>query len=220
MGEVVRLSLFVSLTAVAIASVVAIPLASLVSVARFHGRNIIVVLIYTGFALPPVVVGLFVYMMLSRSGPLGPLDLLFTPTAMIISQTIISFPYVLGVSLAAIEAVPADVVLQARALGASRLRAIYTRIREARFGIVASVVAGFGAAISEVGSVLLVGGNVQGETRVLTGTIMLETRRGNFGPAIAMGLILLGLVFLVNATLMVLSKSGFKQTHRVRERHR
>lgn len=218
MGDVVRLSLFVSLTAVAIASAIAIPLASFVSVSRFRGRNILVALIYTGFALPPVVVGLFVYMLLSRSGPLGGLDLLFTPTAMILSQAIISFPYVLGVSLAAIEAIPAEVVLQARALGASRWRAIYTRLREARFGIVASVVAGFGAAISEVGSVLLVGGNVQGETRVLTGTIMLETRRGNFGPAIAMGLILLGLVFMVNAALMFLSKSG--STPRAREGQR
>lgn len=218
MGDAVRLSLLVSLTAVAIASAVAIPLASFISVARFYGRNVVIILIYTGFALPPVVVGLFVYMLLSRSGPLGSLDLLFTPTAMILAQTIISFPYVLGVSLAAIEAVPADVVLQARALGASRLRAVYTRIREARFGIVASVVAGFGAAISEVGSVLLVGGNVQGETRVLTGTIMLETRRGNFGPAVAMGLILLGLVFMVNAALMFLSQPG--STQRVRHGQR
>ena len=217
MGEIVRLSLIVSLTAVAIAAAIAIPLAALISVARFHGRNILIALIYTGFALPPVVVGLFVYMMLSRSGPLGMLDLLFTPTAMILSQTIISFPYVLGVSLAAIEAVPTDVVLQARALGASRIRAVYMRIREAKYGIVASIVAGFGAAISEVGSVLLVGGNVQGETRVLTGSIMLETRRGNFGPAVSMGLILLGLVFLVNAGLMFLSRPAGSGSQRMRQ---
>jgi tungstate transport system permease protein len=199
--EIVLLSLRVSGLAVLLALVMGLPVGIAVGVARFRGRGLVVALIYTGFALPPVVVGLFVYMLLSRSGPAGALDLLFTPTAMIIAQALLAAPYVAGISLAAVQAVPSEVRLQALALGASPLRSLLTHVREARVGLVAAVIAGFGAIISEVGAVMMVGGNIAGETRVMTTAIVLETRRGNFASAMALGLILLALAFAINAVL-------------------
>lgn len=199
--QVVLLSLRVSGSAVLLGLVVGLPIGVLVALGRFRGRRLAIALIHTGFALPPVVVGLFVYMLLSRSGPAGNLELLFTPAAMIVAQALLAAPYVAGITLAAVQAVPGDVRLQARALGASRLRALWMHLREARLGIGAAVVAGFGAVISEVGAVMLVGGNILGETRVLTTAIVLETRRGNFAAAMAMGLLLLLLAFAVNVIL-------------------
>jgi tungstate transport system permease protein len=199
--EIVLLSLRVSGLAILLGVAIGLPVGVGVGLARFRGRSIVVALIHTGFALPPVVVGLFVYMMLSRSGPAGRLELLFTPTAMILAQAVLAAPYVAGISLAAVQAVPAEVRLQAMALGASRWRAVLTQLGEARLGIVAAVVAGFGAVISEVGAVMLVGGNIAGETRVMTTAIVLETRRGNFATALAFGLVLLMLAFAVNGAL-------------------
>lgn len=199
--EIVLLSLRVSGTAVVVALLVGLPTGVAVGLGRFPGRQLAVALIHTGFALPPVVVGLFVYMLLSRDGPAGGLELLFTPTAMIIAQAALATPYVAGIALAAVQAVPEDAQLQARAVGMSRFGALLVHLREARLGIVAAVVAGFGAVISEVGAVMLVGGNIYGETRVMTTAIMLETRRGNFAVALAFGLILLSLAFAVNLFL-------------------
>jgi tungstate transport system permease protein len=199
--DVVLLSLRLSGAAVVLGVLLGMPVGVVVGLTRFRGRAIVVALIYTGFALPPVVVGLFVYMMLSRAGPLGHLGLLFTPAAMIVAQAVLAAPYVAGISLAAVQAVPADVRLQARALGASPLLALWMHLREARLGIGAAIVAGFGAVISEVGAVMLVGGNIVGETRVMTTAIVLETRRGNFATALALGLILLALAFAVNLAL-------------------
>jgi tungstate transport system permease protein len=197
----VLLSLRVSGVAVLLGLAMGLPVGIAVGVGRFRGRGLVVALIYTGFALPPVVVGLFVYMLLSRSGPAGALDLLFTPTAMIIAQALLAAPYVAGISLAAVQAVPSEVRLQALALGASPLRALLTHVREARLGLVAAVIAGFGAIISEVGAVMMVGGNIAGETRVMTTAIVLETRRGNFASAMALGLVLLAVAFAINAVL-------------------
>ena len=194
-------SMRVSGAAVLIGLVIGLPLGVWLALARFRGRGLAIALLHTGFALPPVVVGLFVYMLLSRSGPVPGLELLFTPTAMILAQAVLAAPYVAGITLAAVQAVPETVRLEARALGATRMRALLAHLREARLGLAAAVVAGFGAVISEVGAVLLVGGNVEGETRVLTSAIVLETRRGDFGAALAMGLVLLALAFAVNATL-------------------
>ncbi len=177
------------------------PLGIAVGIGRFRGRGLATALIHTGFALPPVVVGLFVYMLLSRSGPLGRLELLFTPTAMVVAQAILAAPYVAGISLAAVRAVPPDVRMQARALGAPPLRALLTHLREARFGLISALVAGFGAVTSEVGAVMLVGGNIEGSTRVMTTAIVLETRRGDFGAALALGIVLLLLAFSVNVVL-------------------
>ncbi len=199
--DIVLLSLRVSGTAVLVALLLGNPVGVAVGLGRFPGRRLAVALIHTGFALPPVVVGLFVYMLLSREGPAGGLELLFTPTAMILAQALLAAPYVAGVTLAAVQAVPEDARLQARALGLSPLGALLVHLREARLGIVAAVVAGFGAVISEVGAVMLVGGNIYGETRVMTTAIVLETRRGNFAVAMALGLILLSIAFAVNLFL-------------------
>lgn len=199
--DIVVLSLRVSGLALLVGVAAGMPLGVAVGLGRFRGRGLVVSLIYTGFALPPVVVGLVVYMMLSRGGPAGSLELLFTPVAMVLAQAVLAAPYVAGITLAAVQAVPSDVRLQARALGASRARALLAHLREARLGMVAAVVAGFGAVISEVGAVMMVGGNIAGETRVMTTAIVLETRRGNFATALALGLILLLLAFIVNAAL-------------------
>lgn len=201
--ETIALSLRVSGTATLIAVLIGIPLGTLIGLRRFRGRPLVVALVHTGFALPPVVIGLFVFMFLSRNGPGGGLELLFTPTAMVIAQALLAAPYVTGITLAAVQAVPADVHLQARALGASPLRAVLTHMREARLGLVAAVIAGFGAVISEVGAVMMVGGNIAGETRVMTTAIVLETRRGNFGTALTLGLVLLAIAFAVNILLTI-----------------
>ena len=201
--ETIALSLRVSGTATLIAVLIGIPLGTLIGLRRFRGRPLVVALVHTGFALPPVVIGLFVFMFLSRNGPAGDLELLFTPTAMVIAQALLAAPYVTGITLAAVQAVPADVHLQARALGASPVRAVLTHMREARLGLVAAVIAGFGAVISEVGAVMMVGGNIAGETRVMTTAIVLETRRGNFGTALTLGLVLLGIAFAVNIVLTI-----------------
>jgi tungstate transport system permease protein len=201
--QTILLSIRVSGTATLIAVLLGIPLGALIGLRRFRGRSVAVALVHTGFALPPVVIGLFVFMFLSRNGPAGDLELLFTPTAMVLAQALLATPYVTGITLAAVQAVPADVQLQARALGASPLRAVLTHIREARLGLVAAVVAGFGAVISEVGAVMMVGGNIAGETRVMTTAIVLETRRGNFGTAVTLGLVLLAIAFTVNVLLTI-----------------
>ncbi|MGH7475447.1 MAG: ABC transporter permease [Longimicrobiales bacterium] len=199
--DIVARSLAISGSAVLLGVVLGLPVGIAVGIGRFRGRRVAITLIHTGFALPPVVVGLFVYLMLSRQGPLGGLGWLFTPAAMITAQALLAAPYVAGITLAAVQAVPPDVRWQARALGASRLRALWVHVREARLGLVAAVVAGFGAVISEVGAVMMVGGNIVGETRVMTTAIVLETRRGNFGLALALGGILLLLAFVVNLLL-------------------
>lgn len=198
---ILGLSLEVSGLAVGLGILIGIPVGVTVALGRFPGRGLVVALIHTGFALPPVVVGLFVYLLLSRSGPAGGLDLLFTPAAMVFAQSLLAMPYVAGITLAAVQAVSPDARLQARALGATRWQSLVAHVREARLGVVAAVIAGFGAVISEVGAVLMVGGNIRGETRVITTAIVLETRRGNFAVALALGLVLLLLAFTVNLLL-------------------
>jgi len=211
--EVLALSLRVSGAAVVLGVVIGMPIGVLLALTRFRGRGLAIALLYTGFALPPVVVGLFLYIVLSRAGPLGGLELLFTPTAMIAAQAVLATPYIAGITLAAVQAVPSDVRLQALALGASPLRALLMHLREARIGLVAAVVAGFGAVVSEVGAVLLVGGNLLGETRVLTTAIVLETRRGNFALALALGFILLAVAFVVNLLLMRMQQGSAGVQH-------
>src|SRR5690606_15450225 len=206
--QILLLSLRVSGAGVLLGLLIGLPIGIAVGLLRFPGRGLVISLIHTGFALPPVVVGLFVYMVFSRSGPAGHLELLFTPAAMIIAQALLAAPYVAGISMAAVQAVPPDVRLQARGLGASPARALRTHLAEARLGIFAAVVAGFGAVVagsgaasSEVGRVMMGGGNMAGESRVRTTAIVRETRRGNFATALAFGLVLLFLAFVVNALL-------------------
>jgi len=208
--RIVGLSLRVTGVALLFSTLVGIPLGSWLGLKRFIGRQLVIVLLYTGMGFPPVVVGLFVYLMLSRSGPLGPLGWLFTPAAMIVAQVIISLPLVSGFTMAAVMGVDPNLRQQVSSLGATDWQATLTVLREARVGVMVSIIAGFGSIISEVGAVMLVGGNIQGSTRVLTTAIVLETRKGNFDLAIALGVILLTLSFLANVAMLRLQGRAFE----------
>jgi len=207
---IVLLSLQVSGLAVTIASVVGVPLGAWIGLSRFRGKRVVAALIHTGMALPPVVVGLFVYLLLSRSGPLGFLGWLFTPAAMTLAQTILALPFVLGITMTAVAAVSPDLAFQLRTLGASPWQARRAVLREARPGVVLAVATAFGRSISEVGAVLLVGGDIQDHTRVLTTAIILETRKGQFGLALALGAVLLTVALLVN--LVIIRFQGRRQS--------
>jgi len=207
--RIVSLSLRVTGTALLFSTLVGIPLGSWLGLRRFVGRQLVVALLYTGMGFPPVVVGLFVYLMLSRSGPLGSLGWLFTPAAMIVAQVIISFPLVSGFTMAAVMGVDPNLRQQVLSLGATDWQATLAVLREARVGVMVSIIAGFGSIISEVGAVMLVGGNIQGSTRVLTTAIVLETRKGNFDLAMALGIVLLALSFLANVAMLRLQGRAF-----------
>ncbi len=207
LSEIVGLSLRVSGVALVLSTLVGIPIGLLLGLARFWGRRIAVALVYTGMAFPPVVIGLFVYLMLSRNGPLGRLHWplipdLFTPEAMIVAQVIIAFPLVAGFTMAAVAGVDPALRLQVQSLGASQWQTTWATLEEARGGVIAAVVAGFGGIISEVGAVMMVGGNIEHRTRVLTTAIVLETNKGNFDLAISLGVILLGLAFFANLVIV------------------
>jgi tungstate transport system permease protein len=202
------LSLYVSGFALGIATLVGVPLGARLALRPVPGQRFLELVIYTGMGLPPVAVGLFVYMMLSRNGALGGLGWLFTPAAMVSAQVLIALPLVTGLTMAAVGRVDAAIRLQIRALGATPGQVMWTVLREARSGVVVAVVAAFGGIISEVGAVMLVGGNIEGSTRVLTTAIVLETRKGNFTLALALGGVLIGLAFISNYLLMSLQGSG------------
>ena len=201
--EIVLHSLQVTLTALVISMILGIPGGTWLALNRFPGKRIVTALVYTGMGLPPVVVGLFVYLMLSRSGPMGDLEWLFSIRAMIVAQTILATPVIIGMTMSSVVAVDPALRAQLRSLGATRRQVVATILLEARFGIIVGIVAGFGAIISEVGAVMMVGGNIEGRTRVLTTAIVLETRRGRFDFALALGIILLTLAFLANLIMMV-----------------
>jgi tungstate transport system permease protein len=205
--EIIFLSLQVSGTALLFSTVIGIPLGAVMGLSRFAGRRLVIALLYTGMGFPPVVIGLFVYLLLSRSGPLGQLNAplipaLFTPGAMVVAQTIISFPLVAGFTMAAVMGVNPALRQQVQSLGATRWQATVAVLTEARVGVIVAVIAGFGSIISEVGAVMMVGGNIQHKTRVLTTAIVLETRKGNFDLAMAIGIVLLGLAFLTNVAML------------------
>ena len=195
------LSLKVSLAATLISLILGVAGATALALTRFPGRGVLVSLVNTGMGVPPVVVGLFVTLFLWRSGPLGVLELLYTPTAMVLAQTVIATPLVMGISLAALQNLPEKLRLQLLALGATRRQMVWWLVKEARLPLLAAVMAGFGGVISEVGASIMVGGNIKGSTRVLTTATVMETSRGNFDVAIALGVILLLLSFGVNALL-------------------
>ncbi len=199
--EVTLLSLVVSGLATAISLAIGLPLGTWLALARFRSRGLTLSLVNTGMALPPVVVGLFVAMLLWRSGPLGGLSLMYTPGAMVIAEVIIATPVMLGLTVAALGQLDPRLRLQLLGLGASRWQATWWLWREARLPLLAALMAAFGAVISEVGAAMMVGGNIRHETRVLTTSIVLETGKGEFGAAIALGVVLLALAFLVNAVL-------------------
>lgn len=199
---IIALSLQVSGAALAISAILGVPAGAAVGLTHRRGKRLVTAILYTGMGLPPVVVGLLVYLLLSRSGPLGALDWLFTPAAMIAAQVVIAFPLVAGLTMTAVQSVNPDFRLQMRSLGATRVQEAWAVIQEARPGVVAAILAAFGAIISEVGAVMLVGGNIAGRTRVLTTAIVLDTRQGDFARAMALGMILLGLAFAANLALL------------------
>jgi tungstate transport system permease protein len=212
--EIVRLSLQVSGIALIFSTLIGVPIGAVVGLTHFPGRKLTAVLLYTGMGFPPVVIGLFVYLLLSRNGLLGSLNWDFVPTlftsgAMIVAQTIIAFPLVAGFTMAAVMGVDPQLRQQVMALGATRWQAASTVLMEARMGVVVSIIAGFGSIISEVGAVMLVGGNIEHKTRVLTTAIVLYTRQGDFALALALGGVLLGIAFLANLAMMRLQGRSF-----------
>ncbi len=202
------LSLRVSGAATLLSLLVGMPIGTALALMRFPGRSLVVSLVNTGMGLPPVVVGLFISILLWRSGPLGFLELLYTPTAIVIAQFVIAVPVVTGLSLAAVQQIPDRFRLQMLALGASRAQLTWVLIREARLPLLAALMAGFGAVISEVGASLMVGGNIRHQTRVLTTATVLETGKGNFDVAIALSVLLLLITFLVNWALTWIQQRG------------
>ncbi len=213
-AEVLRialLSLQVSGAATLLSLLVGIPLGTLLALTGFPGRSIAISLVNTGMGLPPVVVGLFVSIFLWRSGPLGFLELLYTPTAIVIAQLVIAAPIVTGLTLAAVQQVNPRLRLQLLGLGASRLQVVCLLLKEARLPLLAAVMAGFGAVISEVGASMMVGGNIYRQTRVFTTATVLETSKGNFDMAIALSLLLLLLTFAVNWALTWIQQAGRTQ---------
>jgi tungstate transport system permease protein len=199
LAGIVLLSLAVSLSAVALATLLGLPLGAALAVGRFPGRRALVVLLNALMGLPPVVVGLFVYLILSRAGPLGSLGILFTPPAMVAAQTILILPIIAALCRQAVEDAWIEYEEQLRSLGASRLGAALTLVWDIRFSLLTAVLAGLGRASAEVGAVMIVGGNIDGVTRVMTTTIALETSKGDLPLALALGIILILLVIAINA---------------------
>ena len=196
------LTLRVTGAAVALGALAGIPLGAWLGLARFPGRGALVAVVYAGMGLPPVVVGLAVYLLLSRSGPLGTFGWLFTPSAMVLAQAILALPVVAGITLSAVAAVPHELPAQVRALGASRWQVRLAVLREARAGVLLALSAAFGRAVAEVGAALMVGGNIEGYTRTLTTSIVLETGKGAFALALALAGWLLVLALAVNAAIL------------------
>jgi len=192
------LSLAVSGIAVLTSSMIGLPLGVWLGLSTFRGKSVVVGAIHTGMALPPVVVGLVLYLLLSRSGPLGTLGWLFSPQAMVLAQIMLDLPFVIGITAVAVGAVPRELLCQLRSLGASLFQARLEIVREARAGILLAVATAFGRSLSEVGAVWLVGGNIEGHTRVMTTAIVLETGKGNFALALLLGGTLLAVAFAIN----------------------
>lgn len=209
--QITLLSLQVSVTATILSLGLGLPLGTLLALGRFPGRSFFLSLVNTGMGLPPVVVGLFVAMSLWRSGPLGDLHLIYTPTAMVIAQIVIAFPVVTGLTTAALQALDPGLQLQLLGLGASRTQMIWMLWREARLPLLAGLMAGFGSVISEIGASMMVGGNIRYQTRVLTTAIVLETSKGEFGNAIGLAVLLLAITFLVNWGLTWIQQKGARR---------
>ena len=205
---IIVLSLEVSGIALVIATVIGLPVGALLGLKRFPARDLTISTINTFMGLPPVVVGLFLYLLLSRRGPLGFLSLLYSPSAMIIAQTILAIPIVSALCHSAIVSVDPIIRQAARTLGATPTQETLAVIREARYGILSALLAAFGRVMAEVGAILIVGGNIAGYTRVMTTTIALETDKGNFELALALGIILLAISFIVNAALHAVQRKG------------
>jgi len=199
--EIAGRSLMISVTATLLASLICLPLGNLIHFHRFPGRRLLINLIQTFFSIPTVAIGLFVFVLFSRAGPLGGLNLLFTPTVMVLGQMILITPILLGLTISALSGVDKAILDTARSLGASGLQMTIVVLREARFAVTAAIIMGFGRAISEVGIALMVGGNIRGFTRVITTAISLETSKGDLELSIALGIILISIALVVNVVL-------------------
>ncbi|MCE1237350.1 MAG: ABC transporter permease [Hyphomicrobiales bacterium] len=206
--QIVGLSLRVTLTALALAAVIGLPLGALIGISRFPGRKAVIIVVNALMGLPPVVVGLVVYLTLSRSGPLGALGLLFTPAAMVVAQTILIVPIVVALSRQTIEDLWGELGEHLRSLGLTDVAAVPTLLWEGRFALATALLAGFGRASAEVGSVIIVGGNIAGFTRTMTTTITLETSKGDLPLALALGGILICLTIALNAGAFAISRVG------------
>ena len=211
--EIIGLSLRVTLTAVAIACVIGLPLGALAGAFRFPGRGAVAVVLNALMGLPPVVVGLVVYLMLSAAGPLGPLGLLYTPTAMIIAQTVLVTPLVAALTRQIVEDLHREYAEQFSSLGVGPFDRVAALLWDARYSLLTVALAGFGRAVSEVGAVIIVGGNINHVTRVMTTTIALETSKGNLQLALALGVVLLSMAVMVNAGVMALRASAARSAH-------
>ncbi len=209
---IIGLSLQVSGIALVLATVSGMPVAALMGLKKFPLRGLLISMMNTFMGLPPVVVGLFLYLIVSRSGPLGFLGLLYTPSAMILAQTILAFPIVASLSHAAIVSVDPLIHQASSTLGAKPYQVTLNVVREARYGIMSGIIAAFGRVMAEVGAVLIVGGNIAGYTRVMTTTIALETDKGNFELALALGIILLAISLVINLILFLVQKKGMVKT--------
>ena len=206
--QIVLLSLGVSLAAVVLATLIGLPLGAAVAVARFPGRQAVLVVMNALMGLPPVVVGLVVYLLLSRAGPLGPLGLLFTPPAMVIAQTLLIFPIIAALARQAVEDAWVEYEEQLRSLGAHGIGAALTLVWDIRYSLFTAVLAGMGRALAEVGAVMIVGGNIDGVTRVMTTTIALETSKGDLPLALSLGIILITLVLALNAAAQMVKEAA------------
>lgn len=211
---IIFLSIKVSGTALVIATLTGLPIGALLGFRKFPLKGLIISILNTFMGLPPVVVGLFVYLLLSRSGSLGFMGLLYSPTAMIIAQTILAFPIVTSLSHSAIVNVDPVIRQAAMTLGATPFQVSVAIVKEARYGITSGIIAGFGRVMAEVGAILIVGGNIAGYTRVMTTTIALETDKGNFELALALGIILLTISLIINAILHLVQKKGMVRENR------
>jgi tungstate transport system permease protein len=206
--EITLLSVAVSGVATAISLLIGVPIGTWLALSRFRSRGLAITVVNTGMALPPVVVGLVVAFVLWRSGPLGDLSLMYTPSAMVLAEVIIATPVILGLTVAALGQLDPRLRLQIMGLGASRWQTVWWLWREARLPLLAALMAGFGSVISEVGAAMMVGGNILHQTRVLTTAIVLDVSRGDFGQAVALGIVLLALAFLVNGVLTWAQQRG------------
>jgi len=206
--EIVALSLSVSLSAVVLASLIGLPLGAAIAVGRFTGRQAAIVLLNALMGLPPVVVGLFMYLLLSRAGPLGELGLLFTPQAMVVAQTVLVLPIIAALSRQAVEDAWREYEEQLRSLGVDGLRAALTVLWDIRFSLFTAVLAGLGRASAEVGAVMIVGGNIDGVTRVMTTTIALETSKGDLPLALGLGIVLIAIVLALNAAAHLVKEAA------------
>ncbi len=214
--QVTELSLFISLSATIISTLIAIPFGGLIHFREFRGKRVLITIIQTLYSVPTVIIGLVVYLLISRSGPFGVLGLLFSPIGMIIGQTVLILPIMTGLTISALSGVDRNISETLVSLGATEFQNITQIILEARFAILGGIILGFGRAISEVGVAMMIGGNIRGETRVLTTSIALETGMGNFGLSIALGIILLLIALVVVLIMNFITSGALTEFDRVR----